>query len=187
MNTLHGLKVRIQEAKFPAAGQSLRKFLPEGCLLSILKLDDVVLALGDPIFEVPEYKRESTAKIVLGEGTKTFAILLELNQEYLLKPLIEHDLLDSALPFQEGFLSSLAPHVVAHSNFTTVQWDYLAYRSRKGQYHRTISDKQTLPYIEQENIGGGGFSKVYRVLVHSAHQDVIQNTSQKVSFSCAVL
>ncbi len=71
----------------------------------------------------------------------------------------------------------------AAAKFERLQWDYLAYSFRKGQYHRRLRGSLLLLYVSQEKIGGGRLSSVYRVLVHSTHQDLVQGTNSKVRHS----
>lgn len=175
---LEEIKRRIQITKEDAAGQGIRKFMPRNCLQQLLTTEVVASALTNPEFGIAQHKLQDTADIVIREGTSVFSILLELNLEKRLVTFIENDMLDSALPLHTTDLEAIIPEAVA--TFETLQWDYLAYRFRKGQYHRKIKPKEILPYLEEKRIGGGGFSSVFKVLVHSAHQDLIAGAGNKV-------
>lgn len=179
MTPLEEIKLRIRSKKENAAGQGVRKFMPRDRLQKLLTIDEIASTLTDPVLHIPQHKLGDTRDILFREGIRIFAILLELNLEKKLVAFIEHDLLDSALPLLINDLETVIPE--AASSFETLQWDYLAYRFRRGQYHRRVKPKEILPYIEEKKIGGGGFSSVYKVLVHSAHQNLVQDTANAVS------
>jgi hypothetical protein len=172
------IKSQIEEAKIHNTDQLCQSFMPEGCLSEILNIENVTEALSKPEFRIPSHKRDSTARIILEEAKKVFAILLELNCEKYLTSFIENDYLDSSLPLRQSTLVDVIPQSAAI--FERLQYDYLVYFFRKSQYHRKIRDCLILPYVSQERIGGGGFSSVYGVLVHSSHQDLVQPTNSKV-------
>jgi hypothetical protein len=179
LTTLRELKVRLQSAKITAAGQKpSRRFIPRDSLDDLLKAARLTSLLQDPSFEIPWHKQESTADIIITECPKLFGILLELNLERKIVPFIENDLLDKALPLGEDRLTHIIPEAAA--NFVKVQWDYLAYCFRKGQYHRKIDESLILPYVEEQQIGGGGFSRVYKSFIHTAYQNLVQDKNRKV-------
>jgi hypothetical protein len=179
MTPLRELKVRLQNAKITAAGQKpARKFIPKDSLDDLLKAAQLTSLLKDPAFEIPWHKQETTADIIMTECPNLFGILLELNLERKIAPFIENDLLDKALPLGEDRLTHIIPEAAV--NFVKVQWDYLAYCFRKGQYHRKIDESLILPYVEEQQIGGGGFSRVYKSLIHTAYQNFAQDRNRKV-------
>lgn len=156
----------------------LKSFVPEGSLSSVFQTGEVIHALGEGVSNIPAHKRESTARIICDEASKIFAILLELHWEQLLHRFIENDVLDSRLPLDEVTLKNLIPEAV--KRFESLQYEYLAYSFRSGQYHKKLSDHQILPFIHQECIGGGGFSSVYKVRVHASHQNFTDKASPHV-------
>lgn len=91
---------------------------------------------------------------------------------------IENDVLDSRLPLDEVTLKNLIPEAV--KRFENLQYEYLAYSFRSGQYHKKLSDHQILPFIQEECIGGGGFSSVYKVRVRTSHQNFVDKASPHV-------
>ncbi len=180
MSPLAEMKVRLQRARVSAAGQPLREFVPDGCLQQILTAEAVLSVLADSSFHIPSHKVENTAQIVASEGRIVFALLLDLSLERELGRFIEYDCLDHALPLHKSQLEDIIPQ--AAGNFAKCQWDYRAYRFRKGQYHRKVRDEEILPYMEQKRIGGGGFSSIYRVLIHPDHQNIIPDSPSSVRF-----
>ena len=178
MSPLAEIKIRLERARISAAGQPHRDFIPDGSLQRILTAEDVFAVLADPAFQVPSHKIESTAQIVISEGRIIFALLLNLSLERELGRFIEDDCLDQALPLSKSRLEDVIPQ--AAGEFAKRQWSYRAYQFRKGQYHRKIKDEEILPYIEQERIGGGGFSTVYKVLIHPGYQNVVPDAPSSV-------
>jgi hypothetical protein len=179
--TLKELKVRLQGAKITTAGgKPPRRFLPKASLDDLLNAAQLTSLLQDPSFDIPWHKQEGTADIIITECPKVFGILLELNLEGKVVSFIENDLLDIALPLGEDELKHIIPEATA--NFFKLQWDYLAYHFRRGQYHRKIDESLILPYIEEQEIGGGGFSRVYKSVIHAAHQNIVQGINGKVIF-----
>jgi hypothetical protein len=169
-NSLEQLRKLILSQKKEAVSQRPRLFLPENSLDQILQQANILETLRDPSFHVRHHKLENTVDFVSKDGRKIFAILIELGLEHALTRFIEHEILDSALPLSE---QELEPILESHSGrFIQCQWDYLAHRFSKRAYHRKLSAECILPYVDQTKIGDGGFSTVYDVLVHPAHQDI---------------
>ena len=170
MSNLEQLRQLILSRKQEAAGQTARVFLPENTLGQILQGIDILQTLRDPLFRVRPHKLESTVDFVLKEGRKIFAILVELGLERRLTQFIEYGIRDSALPVLE---QQLEPVLESHSGqFVRCQWDYLAHRISKRDYSLKLRAECILPYVNQTWRGGGGFSTVYDVVVHPAHQDI---------------
>ena len=179
MGTLAGLRSQIWACKVPAAWPSPRGFLPEGSLDGLINPTVITSVLSDPAFQIPLHKRESAAQIVISEGRKVFAILVDLRLEYALSLLIENDCLDSRLPLNDDDLKDI-PREGARE-ISRKQWEYIAYKFRTGKYLRKIQNEIILPFLRQTKIGGGGFSVVYEVFIHPAHQNILPCTLPEVS------
>ena len=175
---LDTLRIQLQDARRLAAGSNAKQFLPEGYLREHLKLNDIVSLLSDALFDIPQHKQESTARIVYEEALKILSILVDLNWQQKLSLFIENHILDSSLPLDEDSLRSLIPE--AWNNFKALQWEYLAYRFRKGHIQFKLRQELILPYIQQEPLGKGGFSTVSKVVIHSAHQDLLSDINRQV-------
>ena len=175
-------KLQTQAVRKDAAGQEPRRFIPKGSLQEILKGEDMTSILKDPRFRIPWHKLETTKSIVLEAASKVFAILVDLELETRLTDFIEHDLLDKDLPASKDRLGEILQRTIEVSSFAEIQWEYVAYRIRKAPYHKTIQESTILPYLEQTKIGGGGFSKVYKVIIHPRHQDLYPELPQKVRY-----
>ncbi|KAF2122527.1 kinase-like domain-containing protein [Lophiotrema nucula] len=156
------LRKWLQSKKREAAGQTLRQFLPN----------------AHPSFQIDTHKHENTAEIVFHEGIKVFTILVEMHLEHALASFIENDILDRALPVKEENLDNVL-EVDEAQRFARLQWDYLAYSITKGTYQRKLAPERILPYLEQVGLGGGGYSSVYKVLIHPAHQNIRSGTTEK--------
>ncbi|KIW34742.1 uncharacterized protein PV07_01500 [Cladophialophora immunda] len=166
------LKAQILQAKIHPVGLPWSAFMPEGSLSAILDIQTVTDALADPTFNIPPHKRDDAANIVVEQGMKVFSILLELNCERYLSDCIENNCLDSSLTISETVLADIFPEVAAH--FYRLQFQYKAYILQSSTFHRNLQDMHVLPYVKQERIGGGGFSTVYAVDIHPAHQRLVR-------------
>ena len=169
MNKIRDL---LSASKRNAAGQGQRKFLPDGLLDQILHDSDLSVILRHPSFRIDLHKWDSTIEIVMREGRKVFAILVELERESAFPKFIEYGILDRTLPvLEKGTLEFvLEPHKV--KEFLQYQWEYLAHKFSRTMYNQRLSAEYILPYVQHTRIGGGGFSTVYDVLVHPAHQNI---------------
>lgn len=179
---LDTFRIELQNARRPAAGSNSQRFVPEGYLREHLTLNDIASLLSDTAFDIPQHKQESTAHIVYEEALKILSILVDLNWQQKLSSFIENDVLDSSLPLDEQPLRSLIPE--AWTNFKALQWEYLAYRFRKGHYQIKLRQELILPYVEQAPLGKGGFSTVRKVLIHSAHQNLLPDVNRQVWRDC---
>jgi hypothetical protein len=168
------IKSQIIKAKIPPASPSGSAFVPEGALSAILNIQNVTEALADPRFNIPSHKLDDAANTVIEQGLNVFSILLELNCERYLSVFIENDCLDSSLALTESLLAEVIPEGAIH--FYNLQFQYRPYFLRKSQYHRNLGNLQALPYVDERKIGGGGFSSVYAVSIHHAHQNLVQQS-----------
>lgn len=175
---LSSIRHQLQTFRNASTAPDLRRFVPEGSLKHILQTESVSDALNDPIFHIPVHKRESIASDVCDEYSKIFAILLELHREDLLSTFYENDISDARLPLEEKTLGEFIPNET--KQFSSLQHEYLAYRFRKGKFHKRLSQHQILPFIRQKNVGRGGFSTVYKVRVPSTHQNFLEKTGSDV-------
>lgn len=175
---LVSMKSQLRNLAIPVTSPELKTFVPEGELAKIFNTATLESVFSEAAFQIPHHKVASTAKLVIKEAQKILAICLELSLEHDLVKFIECDITDSALPSDTSRLSSLIPESAV--SFEELQWKYVAYRFRKGQIHRTLPKGRVLPYVDQTHIGGGGYSKVYKVSVHHAHQDMIETSTAEV-------
>lgn len=179
MSDLNSLRSQLQEKKVKAAGQHGQEFLPNNCLEQLFCREVVSHALTFSAFDIPVHKRESTADSITKNYLKVFAVLLELRFECRMASFIERDIEDRALPVNKDRLEGIIPPLEA-KEFVRRQWEYLAYTFRKSPHYRKIDAEMIFPYIEQEDVNDGGSSAVDKVLIHHAHQQIAENTSQKV-------
>lgn len=176
------LRRQLQTDKQVAAGQRGRRFLPNGSVEQILTLETLRSALSDPSFRIEPYKRDDTAHTIVTEARKVFAILIDLELEGELGQFIENEVLDKELPVEENRLADILG-IAETKGFVLHQWEYLAYDFRKGPYQRKIRPEILLPYLKEEHLGSGGYSEVSEILVHPAHQNFSQKSSENVGFA----
>ena len=170
---LGNLRLTIRNAKVstqPAEKEKAKKFMPEGRLEEILKYATIASALTNPSFGIPEHKLSSTVEIVAQECPKLLAILIELELEKHLLHFLQMDILDSQLPrgLEDPRLKDLLS--LKASEFDALQWEYFPFRFRTTHYQRTIGSEVIVPYISQQEVGKGGSSRVYKVIIHPAQQ-----------------
>ena len=169
MSVLTRIRQSLFESKIVAAGQEPKKFLPEGALETILHKKDISECLRDPSFRVQHHKLISTVDLIFEKGRKILAILIEIRLECALVNFIEYRLLDQALAASEEELKFVLDNSTDRMLFLERQWDFLAYYLSHGLYVQQLNTSSVLPFVEQTKIGAGGFSQVYKVLVHDAH------------------
>ena len=162
------LKARLQTLKARVTDQSVPSFVPNGSLDGFYHVSELEEALEQPIFDIRVHKRADTISTIIQDAPKIFSILLELDYEQGLVPLIENDLLDSSLPIDEARLYEAIPEAAVR--FERLQWIYKPYTLRAGAYHKQLRKQQVLPYLSRTKVGGGGFSSIYQVVVHPSHQ-----------------
>jgi hypothetical protein len=173
------LRHLLQRSKQAAAGQEGRQFLPNGIIEQILTLETLRTTLSDPSFRIDPYKRDDTAYTILSEAKKVFAILIDLEIGHGLSHLIENEVLDKELPVEEKRLKDVLSGAEA-KGFVYHQWEYLAYDFRKCPFQRKIRPEILLPYLEEKRLGGGGYSEVFEVVIHPAHQVFSQKNPKNV-------
>ena len=178
MSRLDELRKSIHVHKKDAAGQRPKRFLPTNALYQILQDADILETLRDTSFNIKPHKLESTVDFVATEGSIIFAILIDLGLERTLTKFIEYGICDNALPVSE---KQLDPFLEPRSEqFVQRQWQYLAYSISTREYARRLNAECILPYVSQQKLGGSGFSDVYEVFVHPAHQDIDAGTKGEV-------
>lgn len=175
MDILQQLRCRIRAAKVNAAGQVGRCFIPEGSIEGLLPRDDIATALQKEDFQIPFHKRQTTADLIVEEGRLIFAILLETNLEFKLPHLLEQRVTDKRLPLDESRSRQIFEENASH--FFNNQWSFLPYKFRRFAFHNQLQKEEVLPYIEENQIGGGGFSTVYKVRIHPKQDELHESSS----------
>ena len=176
MSKLHEIRELLFTQKKKEACQR-KSFLPRESLDQILHRENISESLADPSFCIQRHKFTGTVDLVFNEGKRIFAILEEIKLEFALVGLVEHGIFDRALPFSEERLKPVLAESTDRERFVERQWAYLAHDFRRIQYVQRLSVDCVIPYVEQTEIEGGGFSQAYKVLVHPTYQNV-DNESQ---------
>ncbi|KAL9028794.1 MAG: hypothetical protein Q9196_002888 [Gyalolechia fulgens] len=180
MSKLREIRELLFTHKKEAAGQR-KKFLPKESLDQILHRENISESLRDSSFRIQPHKFMSTVDLVFQEGKRVFAILVETKLESAFVDLVEHRILDRALPVSEERLEHILDNSTDRQQFVERQWSYLAYDFPRIQYVQRLSVDYVLPYVEQIEIEGGGFSRVYKVHVHPTHQNIEDESQVKSS------
>jgi hypothetical protein len=158
--------------------------MPERILDQVLNLEDVLSTLQDSVFAIDRHRQEHTAQIIVQEGRKVFAILLDIGCEHHLPFFIEEGLL--TVPIQRSQLTQGLSEIEIQK-FESAQSEYLVHTFRKGVWMRRIPSSTRLPYVDQKHIGGGGYSTVWSVSIYSPSQDFIPDAQGQVRPKLACL
>lgn len=172
MSKLRDIKDLLFTQKKEAADQRNKKFLPEGSLDQILCRENISECLRDPSFQIQQHKFESTVDLVFEGRKKILAILIETRLERTIHKFFEHGIFDSVLSASEEQLKFILAESTDRQLFTERQWDYLAHKFSRELYVQQLSANYVLSYVKQTKIKSEEFSRVYKVLVHSAHQSI---------------
>lgn len=173
------LKRLLQSAKIQPASPTCPPFMLATALDQVLNYETVLSVLHDPAFEsVQPYQKEDAAQVIMREGRKAFAVLVEADCTLHLPTFIEEGLL-SALPIADDVLQN---YVSADESrrFQAAQAQYNVHVFRRGKWMRKIPKTARLPYVKQERIGAGGFSTVWSVDICSQAQEFVRDAKGPV-------
>jgi len=149
---------------------------------------------------------EKTASSIVHQAKKLFAILVLLDRPAFIQTFLDEGITDEDLPLSRiettnnvhGSLSFNYSHIRTCSGlpvnalriweshaieeFLRVQWMFLAPVFNFGEEikHYDLADNCVLPFIEDEertNAKFGGYSHVWGVRIHPAHQNLYRSTS----------
>ncbi|TVY16217.1 Cyclin-dependent kinase 14 [Lachnellula arida] len=160
------LEQEILNALIPQPGH--RFFFPESCLDALIT-------------------EEAIERELLGALPSLFAILVYLRKEKLIQKFADEQITDSNLPFNlaldflkgeiRGTLSKVfagwPPHDI--NEFYHIQWSFSAPVFDQLHKHYEMDEHVIMPFVESEedNARQGGYSEVWRVRIHPAHQRLL--------------
>ncbi|KAI8934449.1 hypothetical protein NX059_009181 [Plenodomus lindquistii] len=178
------LRISLQDLRISAGKDGTVNslaFVPEPALFELLTQDTVTAALEDNAFLLEAHQRLPTAKEVVRCSRKLFSILVELRMEYQLKQCLEKQMSDSNLPIKnEAQLRDEFPECA--TQFNKLQWEYFPVHLRE-HFHIEMSTNQIVPYLKNEKISSGGFSKVFKIRFHPSYQNwSVGSTGHQVDF-----
>ena len=143
-----------------------RYFVPHTTLKATLTRDVVIEILRQNQFS--NYRIPSVATSIVGEGIRTFAILILLGQDRLIGDFIDHAWLDSKLPMDKDRVCEVSP-LVSSQFCEEIQWELCAHiLSRK--MPRKLRWEAILPHIHEERIGEGAGGEIFKCSVATEHQ-----------------
>lgn len=176
LTPLDALKLAIQNAKVstrPAEDETVKRFMPEGRLDEVLNDRTISSVLADSSFGIPAYKLGSTVNTVARECPKLLAILIELGLQSYLVHFLRNEWLDTQLPrtVKDLCLKALPP--LKAIEFEALKWEYFPFRFRSAMYQKTIPPEVIVPFTYHEEVGKGGFSQVYKVIIHPTQQNLM--------------
>lgn len=158
-------------------------FVTEADLYSLLTRDTLENALTNPAFHLEPHQREYVAGEVIDGARKIFAIVVELRMEGKLKTCLEKCLTDSSLPIlEEKRVMEIYSESVSH--FQRLQWEYVPLKLRE-RSHKDLESGYILPFVENTKLASGGFSTVFKTIIHPLYQDWQPSPNIRVRSLCA--
>ncbi|PVH74786.1 kinase-like protein [Cadophora sp. DSE1049] len=179
-------------------------FIPNNRVEDLVKIERVRPALDGLHPSLPSEKLDALADVICSEAKKLFAIFLMSEKLQTLLELLDERITDLDLPFSRILLDKSKPSSSLYKlgrrshdktkwgkvdiqNLCSLQWSLLApvFRSTVGKInHYDLQYNIILPYIEdeegqREKIKVGGFSQVWGVKIHRAHQKLLPCPSDK--------
>lgn len=161
-----------------------RHFLPQQALYNLMGevlVTKAVREAGIKAYDVGEITKE-----IMKGARKIFAILVIIRQPQSILTFIQDDQLQSSLdhklPFPLRKLQELLPSASLGQEFYEKQWEFAAPVFTKRLLPRVLEDDIILPFVEDKEVGEGGFGVVHIIKVELHHQSLGQLTQQNVSW-----
>jgi hypothetical protein len=130
---------------------------------------------------IEKYHLDETAKRILADGRKIFAILLLIDQPALVANFIDEDQLqDHLLPFDEKVLGEISSNLEI-KEFMEKQGEFLTPTFTIGTFTRFTNDTAALPFTKDSEIGRGHHSNVFEIAIDPEHQVLENPFRQRVS------
>lgn len=205
-NRLYDVRIEWPQGgtRYFVPADDLKRLFTEESILAELDRCQGKLPIGDD--------RQELAKKIFETAVKLFAVLVHLKMGHYISGFLREDISDIDLPFERSDKSakpgkyklcssrSLQQPIKCIArwdqdfvvNFEREQWCVLApifERSDEGQVpHYELGDNCVLPFIKDEErsdqVREGGFSTVWEIVIHPAHQKLYRSTDPKVGNSC---
>ena len=164
--------LRTQIAGLRQISASKRWFVDPQDLQKILTEDLVTRVVRECSY--PEHDRPDIVKTILQEGSKTFAILLQIEKQDAMTSFIHHGELDGRLPTDETRISSIASHI--SKAFCAIQWEFLPHVFQRNR-HCHIRDDVILPFTQETRLHEleGGFGDIFEISIVHSMQNLVSD------------
>ncbi|KAH0537549.1 hypothetical protein FGG08_005648 [Glutinoglossum americanum] len=154
--------------------------------------------------DIPPFERLDIANDIFSTARKLFAILITIRKGLAILDFVKDHISDSDLPLSlskevgwqfptsEGLQTPLDRLLQAVTSwdshdidaFSRTQWWFLAPVFDQQARHYKLADEVVLPFIEDregdpDQVKSGGYSKVWGIRIHRAHQTIYRSTDQK--------
>ena len=150
-----------------------RYFVPDSIIERLFNEESIANCVRES--EIALHKRRECVHATRHGGRKVFAILILIGTTDRIVDFLENDQLlkegslDSRLPFSvDGLMKILSDRRWA-KEFYEWQWQLLAPFFKEDTIHRVFDADTVLPFIESEELGRGGFGRVFEVLLPGTH------------------
>ena len=202
INTMAGrLKGRLWRTRIRS--RSFQYFIPCNEFDRLVTLATINEELADMLPDIPPFKRSDTASYIFITTRRVFAILVTIGKGPAILDFVEEHITDSDLPLcmpkeagwqfltPEGLqtrsgctiqaVTSWDPRDV--EDFSRTQWWFLDPIFDERAKHYELADDLVLPFIEDHEgdpaqMKSGGYSSVWGVRIHHAHQTIYRPTDQ---------
>ncbi|KAK4212633.1 kinase-like domain-containing protein [Rhypophila decipiens] len=148
------------------------RFIPD---INIRKLlpDDVIDACirESAKLEGPDWVKDCCDTIKSG-GRKILLILIQVEKVHLVIKFVDsQNAIDSRLPFEENQLEQILDSKADAEVFYEKQWSVIPASFGRDITHRTHQARAIMPFLKEEELGGGAFGDVYKVhLLGTQHE-----------------
>jgi hypothetical protein len=202
------IKERIMDIRVPVTGTDSQYFIPRNALQSIFTKENILRELAALVGDDRRlgHSEDELVDYVQKSAQMLFAILVWIGKSSTIEAFMTAELSDSDLPFSAEAISLIG---VDHDTrwthqkvlgilskwdvheFYRIQWSFLApvFEFRPNVLHYEFDNNCILPFMKEDEDSAavrheGGFSSVWRVQIHPAHQKVYDEMDCETVSSC---
>ncbi|KAF4626119.1 hypothetical protein G7Y89_g12041 [Cudoniella acicularis] len=169
MATASRLRAELEKRKIRSSSE--RYFISNSDLSAVFTAADVRQLVAE--LKCRTEDRVGLPGELFAHGRTTLAILVWLRQENSILNFRTRDILDKSLPLENVEQANALAPGVGNEFVTETQWMFLPYQFGRNmaQSHKEIRREIILPFVNEENLGDGGFGEVLKVTIPaSLHQ-----------------
>ena len=170
---MEALKRKVELLRYQSENAYGRHFVPHDKLLELMTRDNVREALEDSAMK--PYSIEETTETIVRSAYRIFGILVLIGQPESILMFIQDDghrqlCLDDKLPFGLEKLQEILSDDIVKRQFDEKQKEFTVPIFDRSAIPRDFKGYTTLPFIEDDHIGSGGFGNVYKIKISPSHQ-----------------
>ncbi|KAH6846964.1 kinase-like domain-containing protein [Chaetomium sp. MPI-CAGE-AT-0009] len=148
-------------------------FVPNGALESCLTRETITSILRS--CDLKQWSISELCDLVADGARKVLSVLVLIGEHTSITAFIENDRrlhyqrLDSQIPFRMEALKEMIPHCA--DEFFAKQWELAAPMFSQRLSRTRFDPNTTLPFLQREHIGKGGFGNVWKIVIPPGHHD----------------